>query len=61
MIVGDHEALQGNYKFLIALDVIQRLDAAQESRGLIDVERTLRIWLKQWVYALVIIERIRMR
>lgn len=43
MIVGDHEALQGNYKFLIALDVIQRLDAAQESRGLIDVERTLRI------------------
>jgi len=46
-------------KFLMALDVIQWLDAAQETRELSDAEHTLRKGLKRRVTALAIIERAR--
>ena len=48
-------------KLHMALDVIQRLDIAQENRELSDAEFRLRFGLKKRVVGLAVIERARKR
>ena len=46
-------------KLVMAVEVIKRLDIAQESRALSDAELTLRRGLKRRVMGLAVMERLR--